>query len=156
MNSTLFIIGIHNSVNGNRGGNAKLVSISFAGAFLFSFLYFCSSYAYLSGAGSTFACTFYFFNHISCFCQNNAFRVYLCFRYHEHVVWGDKDLKLKLLRKGILTRIYSPMVRKVMFLLTLYIKCNQQIEIEWILFVKARQINRIHLKVVEITICNHC
>ncbi|WCJ39004.1 Glycosyltransferase-like KOBITO 1 [Euphorbia peplus] len=30
--------------------------------------------------------------------------------YHEHVVWGDKDLKLKLLRKGILTRIYSPMV----------------------------------------------
>ncbi|KAI9398613.1 hypothetical protein POPTR_003G202900v4 [Populus trichocarpa] len=30
--------------------------------------------------------------------------------YREHVVWGDKDLKLKLLRKGILTRIYSPMV----------------------------------------------
>ncbi|XP_044492373.1 glycosyltransferase-like KOBITO 1 isoform X2 [Mangifera indica] len=30
--------------------------------------------------------------------------------YHEHVVWGDKDLKLKLLRKGILTRIYAPMV----------------------------------------------
>ncbi|KAJ4711564.1 glycosyltransferase-like KOBITO 1 [Melia azedarach] len=30
--------------------------------------------------------------------------------YHEHVVWGDKDLKMKLLRKGILTRIYSPMV----------------------------------------------
>uniref|UniRef100_A0A2P2KE72 Glycosyltransferase family 92 protein n=2 Tax=Rhizophora mucronata TaxID=61149 RepID=A0A2P2KE72_RHIMU len=29
--------------------------------------------------------------------------------YHEHVVWGDKDLKLKLLRKGILTRIYAPM-----------------------------------------------
>ncbi|KAJ4711563.1 Glycosyltransferase-like KOBITO 1 [Melia azedarach] len=29
--------------------------------------------------------------------------------YHEHVVWGDKDLKMKLLRKGILTRIYSPM-----------------------------------------------
>ncbi|XP_031265924.1 glycosyltransferase-like KOBITO 1 [Pistacia vera] len=29
--------------------------------------------------------------------------------YHEHVVWGDKDLKLKLLRKGILTRVYAPM-----------------------------------------------
>ncbi|CAN1316515.1 Glycosyltransferase-like KOBITO 1, partial [Linum perenne] len=29
--------------------------------------------------------------------------------YREHVVWGDKDLKLKLLRKGILTRIYAPM-----------------------------------------------
>ncbi|KAJ4846951.1 Glycosyltransferase-like KOBITO 1 [Turnera subulata] len=29
--------------------------------------------------------------------------------YREHVVWGDKDLKLKLLRKGILTRIYTPM-----------------------------------------------
>lgn len=32
-------------------------------------------------------------------------------RYREHVVWGDKDLRLKLLRKGILTRIYAPMVR---------------------------------------------
>ncbi|KAL1346381.1 hypothetical protein HN51_020056 [Arachis hypogaea] len=30
--------------------------------------------------------------------------------YNEHVVWGDKDVKLKLLRKGILTRIYTPMV----------------------------------------------
>ncbi|KAH1225486.1 Glycosyltransferase-like KOBITO 1 [Glycine max] len=30
--------------------------------------------------------------------------------YNEHVVWGDKDLKMKLLRKGVLTRIYSPMV----------------------------------------------
>lgn len=29
--------------------------------------------------------------------------------YHEHVVWDDKDVKLKLLRKGILTRIYTPM-----------------------------------------------
>ncbi|KAK8593162.1 hypothetical protein V6N13_043228 [Hibiscus sabdariffa] len=29
--------------------------------------------------------------------------------YQEHVVWGDKDLKLKLLRRGILTRIYTPM-----------------------------------------------
>lgn len=31
-------------------------------------------------------------------------------RYHEHIVWDDKDIKLKLLRKGILTRIYAPMV----------------------------------------------
>ncbi|KAK2386195.1 glycosyltransferase protein [Trifolium repens] len=30
--------------------------------------------------------------------------------YNEHVVWGDKELKIKLLRKGILTRIYTPMV----------------------------------------------
>lgn len=30
--------------------------------------------------------------------------------YEEHVVWGDKALNLKLLRKGILTRIYAPMV----------------------------------------------
>ncbi|KAI4384641.1 hypothetical protein MLD38_002763 [Melastoma candidum] len=29
--------------------------------------------------------------------------------YREHVVWGDKDVKLKLVRKGILTRIYAPM-----------------------------------------------
>ncbi|TYH93376.1 hypothetical protein ES332_A13G249600v1 [Gossypium tomentosum] len=29
--------------------------------------------------------------------------------YREHVVWGDKDLRLKLLRKGILTRKYTPM-----------------------------------------------
>ncbi|KAL8496134.1 hypothetical protein ACS0TY_020012 [Phlomoides rotata] len=29
--------------------------------------------------------------------------------YHEHVVWTDKTLNLKLLRKGILTRIYAPM-----------------------------------------------
>ncbi|KAJ0246766.1 Glycosyltransferase-like [Hirschfeldia incana] len=30
--------------------------------------------------------------------------------YREHVVWTDQTLKLKLLRKGILTRIYAPMV----------------------------------------------
>ncbi|XP_010557838.1 PREDICTED: glycosyltransferase-like KOBITO 1 [Tarenaya hassleriana] len=30
--------------------------------------------------------------------------------YRAHVVWGDKEMKLKLLRKGILTRIYAPMV----------------------------------------------
>ncbi|KAL6124964.1 hypothetical protein ACLB2K_077472 [Fragaria x ananassa] len=29
--------------------------------------------------------------------------------YHEHIVWDDKDIKIKLLRKGILTRIYAPM-----------------------------------------------
>ncbi|URE38418.1 hypothetical protein MUK42_17024 [Musa troglodytarum] len=29
--------------------------------------------------------------------------------YNEHVVWTDKRLNLKLLRKGILTRIYAPM-----------------------------------------------
>ncbi|KAL9260277.1 Glycosyltransferase-like KOBITO 1-like protein [Drosera capensis] len=30
--------------------------------------------------------------------------------YQEHVVWMDKELKLKLLRKGILTRIDAPMM----------------------------------------------
>ncbi|KAH0726033.1 hypothetical protein KY284_001898 [Solanum tuberosum] len=30
--------------------------------------------------------------------------------YREHVVWTDKAMNLKLLRKGILTRIYAPMV----------------------------------------------
>lgn len=29
--------------------------------------------------------------------------------YREHVVWTDKTLNLKLMRKGILTRIYTPM-----------------------------------------------
>ncbi|CAD6233688.1 unnamed protein product [Miscanthus lutarioriparius] len=29
--------------------------------------------------------------------------------YREHVVWTDKDSNLKLLRKGVLTRIYAPM-----------------------------------------------
>ncbi|KAM5551995.1 glycosyltransferase-like KOBITO 1 [Rosa sericea] len=29
--------------------------------------------------------------------------------YHEHIVWDDKDIRIKLLRKGILTRIYAPM-----------------------------------------------
>ncbi|ONM00488.1 Glycosyltransferase-like KOBITO 1 [Zea mays] len=30
-------------------------------------------------------------------------------RYNERVVWTDKQLNLKLLRKGVLTRIYTPM-----------------------------------------------
>lgn len=30
--------------------------------------------------------------------------------YRERVVWTDENLILKLLRKGILTRIYAPMV----------------------------------------------
>ncbi|KAK3159631.1 hypothetical protein QOZ80_1BG0049050 [Eleusine coracana subsp. coracana] len=29
--------------------------------------------------------------------------------FREHVVWTDKDTNLKLLRKGVLTRIYAPM-----------------------------------------------
>lgn len=35
---------------------------------------------------------------------------FCCNRYREHVVWTDTTLNLKLLRKGILTRIYAPMV----------------------------------------------
>ncbi|KAK9698436.1 hypothetical protein RND81_08G104200 [Saponaria officinalis] len=30
--------------------------------------------------------------------------------YRDHVVWGDEALNLKLLRNGILTRIYAPMI----------------------------------------------
>jgi hypothetical protein len=30
--------------------------------------------------------------------------------YKEHVVWTDKELNLKLMRKGLLTRIYAPQV----------------------------------------------
>ncbi|WP_459806225.1 hypothetical protein, partial [Herbidospora sp. RD11066] len=30
--------------------------------------------------------------------------------HREHVVWTDKTINLKLLRKGILTRIYAPSV----------------------------------------------
>ncbi|XP_004493445.1 glycosyltransferase-like At2g41451 [Cicer arietinum] len=30
--------------------------------------------------------------------------------YREHIVWTDKTLNMKLMRKGILTRIYAPMV----------------------------------------------
>ena len=37
--------------------------------------------------------------------------LYLLARYNERVVWNDKQLNLKLLRKGVLTRIYTPMVR---------------------------------------------
>uniref|UniRef100_A0A0D3CLV1 Glycosyltransferase family 92 protein n=1 Tax=Brassica oleracea var. oleracea TaxID=109376 RepID=A0A0D3CLV1_BRAOL len=35
--------------------------------------------------------------------------------YREHVVWGDKEVKTKLLRKGILTCIYSPMLLQQIF-----------------------------------------
>lgn len=49
------------------------------------------------------------FNH--CYWSSKNIWVFACWsRYNEHVVWGDKDLKLRLLRKGVLTRIYSPMV----------------------------------------------
>ncbi|XP_057533060.1 glycosyltransferase-like KOBITO 1 [Amaranthus tricolor] len=30
--------------------------------------------------------------------------------YQEHVVWGDEELKRRLLKYGILTRVYTPMV----------------------------------------------
>ncbi|KAG9442508.1 hypothetical protein H6P81_018362 [Aristolochia fimbriata] len=29
--------------------------------------------------------------------------------YREHIVWSDKELNIKLIKKGILTRIYAPM-----------------------------------------------
>ncbi|KAK3024989.1 hypothetical protein RJ639_044366 [Escallonia herrerae] len=31
--------------------------------------------------------------------------------YREHVVWTDNAVNLKLLRKGILSRIYAPMLK---------------------------------------------
>lgn len=33
------------------------------------------------------------------------------YRYKEHVVWTDKELNLKLMRNGLLTRIYAPQVK---------------------------------------------
>jgi hypothetical protein len=36
--------------------------------------------------------------------------LYVKYRYKEHVVWTDKELNLKLMRKGLLTRIYAPQV----------------------------------------------
>ncbi len=38
--------------------------------------------------------------------------LYVKYRYKEHVVWTDKELNLKLMRKGLLTRIYAPQVKK--------------------------------------------
>lgn len=38
-------------------------------------------------------------------------RLYSICRYREHVVWADKELNLKLMRKGLLTRLYVPQVR---------------------------------------------
>lgn len=35
------------------------------------------------------------------------------YRYKEHVVWTDKELNLKLMRNGLLTRIYAPQVKGV-------------------------------------------
>lgn len=36
--------------------------------------------------------------------------LFFSFRYRERIVWTDKALFMKLMRKGILTRIYAPMV----------------------------------------------
>ena len=45
--------------------------------------------------------------------------MFLFFRYREHIVWTDKALNMKLLRKGILTRIYAPMVSMIVVTLKL-------------------------------------
>ncbi|CAH1412902.1 unnamed protein product [Lactuca virosa] len=39
----------------------------------------------------------------------------LCWYHLEHVVWTDKALNMKLMRKGILTNIYSLMVTTIVF-----------------------------------------
>lgn len=62
--------------------------------------------------------------HISCFfpliwfltlSQENQSDIILhapeIYRYKEHVVWTDKELNLKLMRNGLLTRIYAPQVK---------------------------------------------
>ncbi|EXB93957.1 hypothetical protein L484_015502 [Morus notabilis] len=41
---------------------------------------------------------------------SHALRNYNSLRYGERIVWADKELNLKLMRKGILARIYAPMV----------------------------------------------
>ena len=59
----------------------------------------------------------YVVKHLCLIVNGQEYDIYLLcvvassvFRYLEYVVWGDKTLNLKLLRKGILTRIYAPMV----------------------------------------------
>jgi len=47
-------------------------------------------------------------------------------RYREHIVWGDEELKLKLLQRGILTRIYAPMVSTVINPNTLFLPSNSE------------------------------
>nr|GEW20231.1 glycosyltransferase-like At2g41451 [Tanacetum cinerariifolium] len=41
---------------------------------------------------------------------DSGFLLNVITRYREHVVWTDKDLKKKVMKKGILTRIHAPMV----------------------------------------------
>lgn len=67
-----------------------------------------NSYCYLSLSHSVCVCVCILTNMLLIFQRHLVF--VSCSRYNEHVVWGDKDLKIKLLRKGILTRIYSPTV----------------------------------------------
>ncbi|KAJ8435582.1 hypothetical protein Cgig2_021736 [Carnegiea gigantea] len=51
------------------------------------------------------------FSHSGFACVSQAVYVMITSsRYREHIVWGDEELKLKLLQRGILTRIYAPMV----------------------------------------------
>jgi hypothetical protein len=42
--------------------------------------------------------------------RSHVISFFLGGRYNERVVWNDKQLNLKLLRKGVLTRIDAPMV----------------------------------------------
>jgi hypothetical protein len=46
---------------------------------------------------------------LDCLFPPVMFFLYLLVRYNERVVWNDKQMNLKLLRKGVLTRIYTPM-----------------------------------------------
>ena len=47
-------------------------------------------------------------------------------RYKDRVVWTDKELNLKLMRKGLLTRIYAPMVSCGKINLVLLVFCNTE------------------------------
>lgn len=46
--------------------------------------------------------------------------LHFCFRYNERIVWTDKELNLKLMRKGILTRVYAPSVSSIDFISNVY------------------------------------
>jgi len=46
--------------------------------------------------------------------------LHFCFRYNERIVWTDKELNLKLMRKGILTRVYAPSVSSIAFIFNVF------------------------------------
>lgn len=97
--------GIYNCINCDRGGNDELVK-----AFSTNLLHLFN----IELLGNPWIWMLQILRKLLASVQIVVFFFYFFyFRYHEHIVWGDKDLKMKLLRKGILTRIYAPMVSMI-------------------------------------------